>query len=82
MRRPLPNLVSTASRRLRRLPRQTWTYGFFNTWGVVGVVLVTVGATSGPHALLVAGLALLSVALLDVAIVFPIWRARQDLRRR
>ena len=69
-------------RRMRKLPRQFWTYGFFNTWGVVGVALVAVGATSGPRALLVAGLALLAVALLDVAVVFPIWRARRDLRRR
>ena len=58
-----------------------WLYGFFNTWGVVGVVLVTVGATNGPHVLLVAGLVLLSVALIDVAVVFPVWRARRDLRR-
>jgi hypothetical protein len=65
-----------------RLPWRLKIYGFLNTWGVVGVVLVVLGATSGPHVLLTVGLAFLSVALIDVAVVFPILRARRDLRHR
>lgn len=65
-----------------RYGRRAWIYGFFNTWGVVGAVLVALGATSGPRVLVAAGLVLLSVTLLDVAVLFPILRARRDLRRR
>jgi uncharacterized membrane protein len=65
-----------------RLGRTAWIYGFFNTWGVVGTLLVALGATSGPRVLVAAGLVLLSVTLLDVAVLFPILRARRDLRRR
>ena len=65
-----------------RLPWRLKIYGFFNTWGVVGVTLVVLGATSGPHVLLIVGLAFLSVALIDVAVLFPILRARRDLRHR
>jgi hypothetical protein len=68
--------------RWKSLPLRLKMYGFFNTWGVVGVALVTVGATGGPRFLLTAGLVFLSVALIDVAVVFPIWRARRDLRHR
>jgi hypothetical protein len=65
-----------------RLGRTAWIYGFFNTWGVVGTLLVALGATSGPRVLVAAGLVFLSVTLLDVAVLFPILRARRDLRRR
>ena len=65
-----------------RLGRTAWIYGFFNTWGVVGTLLVALGATSGPRVLVAAGPVLLSVTLLDVAVLFPILRARRDLRRR
>jgi len=65
-----------------RLGRTAWIYGFFNTWGVVGTLLVALGATSGPRVLVAVGLVLLSVTLLDVAVLFPILRARRDLRRR
>jgi hypothetical protein len=65
-----------------RIPWRNKFYGYVNAWGVVGVVLVVVGATSGPQGLLIAGLAFLLVALLDVAVVFPIVRARRDLRGR
>ena len=68
--------------RFPQLPRHALTYGFFNTWGVVGVALVVVGATGHEHALLIAGLIFLGAALIDVAVVFPILRARRDLRRR
>jgi hypothetical protein len=69
--------------RFRRLPRRLKIYAYFNTWGVVGVLLVTLGATgAGPRALLIIGLAFLCIALIDVAVVFPILRARRDLRRR
>ena len=40
------------------------------------------GATSGPRILVPVGLVFLSVTLLDVAVLFPILRARRDLRRR
>jgi len=65
-----------------RLGRTAWIYGFFNTWGVLGALLVVLGATSGPRILVPAGLVFLSVTLLDVAVLFPILRARRDLRRR
>jgi hypothetical protein len=65
-----------------RLGRTAWIYGFFTTWGVVGTLLVALGATSGPRVLVAAGLVFLSVTLLDVAVLFPILRARRDLRRR
>jgi hypothetical protein len=65
-----------------RIPWRNKFYGCMNTWGIVGVVLVVIGATSGPHGLLIAGLAFLMVALVDVAVVFPILRARRDLHRR
>ena len=65
-----------------RLPWRLKLYGYFNAWGILGVALVVLGATSGPHALLIVGLAFLGVALIDVAVVFPILRARRDLRRQ
>jgi hypothetical protein len=68
--------------RFPRLTRNAWAYGFFNTWGVVGVALVVVGASGHEQAILSAGLIFLSAALIDVAILFPIVRARRDLRRR
>ena len=42
----------------------------------------SLGATSGPRVLVSVGLVFLTVALLDVAVLFPILRARRDLRRR
>ena len=68
--------------RFPQLPPRALRYGFFNTWGVVGVALVVAGAVGHEHALLLTGLIFLSAALLDVAVVFPILRARRDLRRR
>ena len=64
--------------RFPQLPPRALRYGFFNTWGVVGVALVVAGAVGHEHALLLTGLIFLSAALL----VFPILRARRDLRRR
>jgi hypothetical protein len=50
--------------------------------GPVGVVLVFVGATADDHALLIAGIVLLGLFFLDALVVFPILRARHDLKRR
>jgi hypothetical protein len=68
--------------RFRQLPPRVLMYGFFNTWGVVGVALVVAGVAAHEHALRLAGLIFLGTALLDVAVVFPIARARRDLQRR
>jgi hypothetical protein len=50
--------------------------------GPLGVALVVVGAMDHDHALLVVGIVLVGMFFLDTALVFPILRARHDLKRR
>jgi hypothetical protein len=49
--------------------------------GPLGVVLVTVGGMGHHHAVLVAGIVSLGLFFLDTLLVFPIMRARHDLKR-
>jgi hypothetical protein len=50
--------------------------------GPLGVVLVSVGAMGHEHVVLVVGIVLLGAFAIDTLLLFPILRARHDLKRR
>jgi len=65
----------------KRRSRAQKAYVSANLAGPLGVVLVFVGV-GNDHSVLIVGIALLGVFAIDTLLVFPIVRARQDLKRR
>ncbi len=57
-------------------------YVLFQALGPFGIVLAVVGATSHRSGLLIVGLVLGGLYVVDMILVLPIMRARQDLRQR
>jgi hypothetical protein len=73
--------MGALARDFKRRSRAQKAYISANLAGPLGVVLVFVGA-GHDHVVLVIGIVLLGVFAIDTLLVFPILRARQDLRRK